>query len=322
MGIVHGKPWYIIADFVTATRKRSRFVTALWGLVRTMRPKQWTKNLLFVFPGIVFDGQLFDPEALLLVIAAFFLLNMMSGSVYIINDLADIESDRRHPKKRFRPIPSGQLSVRLALIAGVTIPMLTLLAATLISLPLALILLAYLVLQIAYSFRLKHIVIIDLLTIMTGFVMRVAAGVVVIDVQNFSPWLYACTGLLALFLIVGKRRQELVTLGDEAVNVRRIYRDYNLPLIDEMLRVATIGTLITYTIYTLEAPSPLLAETRLGILTVPFVLYGVFRYLYLIYVRGEGSAPDEVLLNDRPLQIDIVLFALTFVIILYIVPHL
>jgi len=297
-------------------------VTALWGLVRTMRPKQWTKNLLFVFPGIVFDGQLFDLEALLLVIAAFFLLNMMSGSVYIINDLADIDSDRRHPKKRFRPIPSGQLPVRLALIAGITIPMLTLLTAVLISPPLALILLAYLILQIAYSFRLKHIVIIDLLTIMTGFVMRVAAGVVVIDVQNFSPWLYACTGLLALFLIVGKRRQELVTLGDEAVNVRRIYRDYNLPLIDEMLRVATIGTLITYTIYTLEAPSPLLAETQLGILTVPFVLYGVFRYLYLIYVRGEGSAPDEVLLNDRPLQVDIVLFALTFVVILYIVPHL
>jgi 4-hydroxybenzoate polyprenyltransferase len=287
-----------------------------------MRPKQWTKNLLFVFPGIVFDGQLFDLEALLLVIAAFFLLNMMSGSVYIINDLADIDSDRRHPKKRFRPIPSGQLPVRLALIAGITIPMLTLLTAVLISPPLALILLAYLILQIAYSFRLKHIVIIDLLTIMTGFVMRVAAGVVVIDVQNFSPWLYACTGLLALFLIVGKRRQELVTLGDEAVNVRRIYRDYNLPLIDEMLRVATIGTLITYTIYTLEAPSPLLAETQLGILTVPFVLYGVFRYLYLIYVRGEGSAPDEVLLNDRPLQVDIVLFALTFVVILYIVPHL
>lgn len=297
-------------------------MTALWGLVRTMRPKQWTKNLLFVFPGIVFDGQLFDLEALLLVIAAFFLLNMMSGSVYIINDLADIDSDRRHPKKRFRPIPSGQLPVRLALIAGITIPMLTLLTAVLISPPLALILLAYLILQIAYSFRLKHIVIIDLLTIMTGFVMRVAAGVVVIDVQNFSPWLYACTGLLALFLIVGKRRQELVTLGDEAVNVRRIYRDYNLPLIDEMLRVATIGTLITYTIYTLEAPSPLLAETQLGILTVPFVLYGVFRYLYLIYVRGEGSAPDEVLLNDRPLQVDIVLFALTFVVILYIVPHL
>ncbi len=295
---------------------------AFLGLLRTMRPKQWTKNLLFVFPGIIFDGKLFEVEPLFRVFLSFVLLSMISGSVYIINDLADIESDRRHPRKKNRPIPSGQLPIPMARIAAVIIPLIALAAALLLSRPLAFILLAYLIMQIMYSLWLKHIVIIDVMTVTAGFVMRVAAGVVVVPVDRFSPWLYACAGLLALFLIIGKRRQELVTLGDKAVDVRPIFKDYNLPLIDEMLRVVTTSTLITYILYTVEAPSPLLADTNTALLTVHFVMYGLFRYLYLIHVQGEGSAPDEVLLQDRPLQIALALFAITFIGILYILPKM
>ena len=292
---------------------------SLTGLVRTMRPKQWSKNLLFVFPAIVFDGQLFNIGAFSRVFAAFVLLCMISGTVYIINDLVDIESDRNHPRKRKRPLPSGQLPVNIAKIATVVIPIFSLFVSILFSWQLTLVLICYLGLQIFYSFKLKHIVIIDVLTIMIGFILRVIAGVVVINVENFSPWLYACSGLLALFLIIGKRRQELIIQGDNAVNTREIFKSYNLPLLDDMLRVVTTGTLITYTLYTIEV------ETKIGenlaLLTVPFVLYGLFRYLYLIHVQGEGSAPDEVLLKDRPLQATLVLFALTYIIILYVLPE-
>lgn len=292
---------------------------SLMGLVRTMRPKQWTKNLLFVFPAIVFDGQLFDPQAFFRVFASFALLCLISGTVYIINDLIDIESDRQHPRKKLRPLPAGELPVQLAIVAALLLPLFSLAVAAALSIGLAVILGLYLIMQIAYSFVLKHIVIVDVLTITIGFIMRVAAGAVVISVSP-SPWLYACTGLLALFLVVGKRRQELITLGDHAVNVRRIYQDYNLPLIDDMLRVVTTGTLITYILYTIEVPTKV--GDNLALMTVPFVMYGLFRYLYLIHVRGEGSAPDEVLLRDRPLQIDILLTALTFIVILYVIPAL
>ncbi len=294
---------------------------ALRGLLKTMRPKQWTKNLIFVFPALIFDGQLFEAEPFLRVTVAFLLLNMIAGSVYIINDLADIEADRQHPKKKSRPLPSGELPINTARIAAVVIPTLSLAFAVWFSPPLAAILAAYLIMQIAYSFSLKHIVIIDVLTIMIGFIMRVAAGVVVIQVENFSPWLYATTGLLALFLAVGKRRQDLVNLGENAVNTRPIYKQYNLALIDDMMRMVTTSTLITYLLYTIEVPT----ETEpqyLGLLTVPFVMYGIFRYLYLIHVKGEGSAPDEVLLKDRPLQVTMVLFGLTFIVILYVIPGL
>ena len=284
-----------------------------------MRPKQWTKNLLFVFPAIVFDGQLFEAEPFMRVFAALVLFCLIAGSVYIINDLADIESDRKHPKKRFRPLASGQLPLRVAQVAAVIIPLVSLTLALLLEPLLAAILTAYLIMQIAYSFALKHIVIIDVLVIMIGFIMRVATGVVVIEVQNFSPWLYATTGLLALFLAVGKRRQELLALGEDAADIRPIFKQYNLALLDEMLRVVTTSTLITYLLYTIEV-EPVSGENHL-LVTVPFVMYGLFHYLYLIHVRGEGSAPDEVLLKDRPLQITLALCAVIYLIILYVIPN-
>ena len=293
---------------------------ALLGLLRTMRPKQWTKNLLFVFPAIVFDGKLFEPQPFLRVFGAFALFCLMASTVYIINDLVDLENDRQHPKKKNRPLPSGKLPIPLALGAAIVFPIITLGTAFLFSQSLALILATYFVMQLAYSFWLKHVAIVDVLVVTAGFILRVIAGVVVIEVQNFSPWLYAVTGLLALFLAVGKRRQELISLGENAVNTRPIYEEYNLPLIDDMLRVVTTSRFITYMLYTIES------QTRLGsdlmLATVPFVLYGLFRYLYLIHVRGEGSAPDEVLLKDRALQIDIVLFVIANIIIIYVLPRL
>ncbi len=295
---------------------------ALIGLIRTMRPKQWTKNVLFVFPALIFDGQLFVLDSFLRVFAAFILLCFMSSTVYIINDLVDIESDRQHPVKRNRALPSGQLSIPLAIGAAFLMPIVVLAVAFSFSVPLATVLVVYLLLQLAYSFRLKHIVIVDLLVLTFGFVLRVVAGVVVIQVENFSPWLYVCTGLLALFLAVSKRRQEIILLGGngQAAQVRRIYKDYTVELLDKILGVVVASTFITYTLYTIETPSRLMANRYMGLLTVPFVIYGLFRYMYLIYVRGETAPPDEVLLKDRPMQIDIVLFAISFVLILYVFP--
>jgi 4-hydroxybenzoate polyprenyltransferase len=271
-----------------------------------------------VFPALIFDGQLFQIEPFLRVFATFWLLCLISGSVYIMNDLVDIESDRQHPRKKNRPLPAGKLPIRVAQIAAVAIPMVTFLLATLLTWRLTVILIIYLLIQLLYSFRLKHVVIIDVMTVASGFVLRVAAGVVVITVTAFSPWLYACTGLLALFLAVSKRRQELLLLGDRANNVRRIYQEYNLSLLDEMLRISVISTLITYILYTIETEAPLLAGTNLALLTVPFVMYGLFRYLYLIHVMGETAPPDEVLLKDRALQLDLVAFGVTCIIILYL----
>ena len=293
---------------------------ALIGLLGTMRPKQWTKNVLFVFPAIIFDGQVTQLEPLGRVVIACILLILMSGTVYIINDLVDIEKDKQHPKKKNRPLPSGQLPVRLAQFAAVIIPLLTLIAAFFFDSGLFIVLIVYLLIQIAYSFWLKHMVLLDVLTVTSGFVLRVLAGVVVIDVENFSPWLYACSALLALFLAVGKRRQELVTLGEQALQTRPIFKHYNLALIDDMLRLVTTSTFLTYLLYTIEADIGTFQDIQLALISVPFVLYGLFRYLYVIHVQGEGGAPDEVLLTDRPLQLAIVGWGVTFLMLLYVLP--
>jgi 4-hydroxybenzoate polyprenyltransferase len=285
-----------------------------------MRPHQWTKNG-FIFAGIVFDGQLFVLDSFIRVLFAFFLLCVVAGSVYIVNDLADVEADRRHPKKRYRPIPSGHLPISVARLMGVLLPVIAIIAAFLLGWQFAVVLLSYYLLQVAYSFRLKHVVLIDLVVIVLGFIMRVGAGVLVVSVEAFSPWLYACTATLALFLIVGKRRQELLLLAEKAGNVRVTLDEYNLPLLDELLRISVVGTMMTYLFYAVEAPSELLAGTNLALITVPFVWYGIARYLYLIHVKGEGSAPDEVLLKDRPLQISIALWAVVCVVVLYLVPR-
>jgi 4-hydroxybenzoate polyprenyltransferase len=292
-------------------------VQALLGLIQTMRPRQWTKNLI-IYAGLVFDGQLFNVEAFITVTASFFLLCLIAGTIYIINDLVDLEADRQHPRKQFRPLPSGRLPKQVALVAAIIIPAFSLIAAALYNPRYAVVLFAYFVMHVLYSYWLKNIVIIDILTITAGFVLRVAAGVVVVQVANFSPWLYACSGLLALFLAIGKRRQELLLLAEKAQDIRVTYKAYNLTLLDEMLRLVTTGTFVAYLLYTVEADTIRVANTNAALVTVPFVLYGLFRYMYLIHVENEGSAPDEVLLRDRPLLAAIVLWGLSFIMILYL----
>ncbi len=289
----------------------------LVSLLRAMRPKQWTKNAI-VYAGIVFDGQLFVLDSFLRVTLSFVLLCFVASTIYLINDLSDIEADRLHPSKRFRPLASGDLPPRVAVIAAIIMPIVSFLIALSYSPLFTAILMIYFITHVLYTFWLKHVVLIDIMTLTAGYVLRVIAGVIVIHVANFSPWLYACTALLALFLAIGKRRQELVLLGDKAEEIRSTYGSYNLPLLDDMLRVVTTSTFVAYLLYTVEAETIRVANTSLALITVPFVLYGLFRYLYLIHVKGEGGAPDEVVLRDRPLQGTLILWGLTFIAILYL----
>jgi len=284
------------------------------GLLRSLRPKQWTKNG-FIFAALVFDVKLFQIEPLLKTIIGFILLCAISGTVYLINDLVDIEKDRQHPTKKTRPIPSGQVPYSVAIAAAVIIPIICLPLSFWLDFSFGIIITGYLLLQIAYSFKLKNIVIVDVLTIAAGFVLRVAAGVALVDAERFSPWLYVFTVLLALFLGLGKRREELALLKERASTTRMILNEYNLPFLDEMMAVVTAGTVMTYAFYTFSAPN--LQDNHLMMLTIPFVIYGIFRYLYVIHVQGNGGAPDEVLLTDKPLQISIALFGLSVIIILY-----
>ncbi|VAW33809.1 hypothetical protein MNBD_CHLOROFLEXI01-1417, partial [hydrothermal vent metagenome] len=287
----------------------------LLPLFKTMRPRQWTKNG-FVFVALLFDGKLLDIDSLLPTISAFILLCFMSSAVYIMNDLADIESDRQHPVKRKRPLPAGQLNPQVAKIAAVLFALGSLTAGLLLNFQFGLVLLAYLTSQIAYSFWLKHVVLLDISIVAAGFVLRIAAGVTVIDVQRFSPWLYLFGGFLALFMVLGKRRHELVLLGEEAGTHRAILKEYNLDLIDRLLGIVTTSTIVSYSLYTFLAEG--LPENHLMMLTIPFLLYGIFRYLYLIHVKQMGGAPEEILLRDRSLQVTLLLFALVVFLTLYI----
>ena len=304
-----------LSTLSSANRFANILDTAI-ALITTMRPKQWTKNVLFVFPAIVFSEQLFELELLGRVLVCCMLLVVSSGCVYIINDLADIEADRAHPVKRLRPIAAGTLSASAARAAVAALLPLVLLAAYHFDRRLALLIIVYFAVQFAYSRYLKHIVILDVLVVAAGFVLRLLAGGIVIDV-SLSPWLFASASLLALFLAIGKRRQELASLGESAVNTRPIFARYNLPLLDDMLRIVTSATTITYIIYTIESPTMVRSGQNLGLLTAPFVIYGLFRYLYLIHVEERGGAPDEVLLSDRPLQATMILAALAYAVILY-----
>lgn len=284
-------------------------------LLKTMRPKQWTKNV-FVWAGLVFDVKLFQPQPFLRTLLTFVLFCLISGAVYIINDLVDLEKDRLHPEKRTRPLASGALNPRFAVMAAVVIIVASLPLALWIDRGLTFILYGYLALMIAYSFWLKHMVIVDVLTIAAGFVLRVGAGVAVVDAARFSPWIYVCMVLLALFLGLGKRRQEIVLMEEASVNTRAILAEYNLRFVDEMLSLVSASTVMAYALYTFSAPN--LPTNHTMMLTVPFVLYGLFRYLYLIHVKGETDPPDVVVLKDRPLQADIALFGAVVFFVFYV----
>ena len=285
-------------------------------ILKAMRPRQWTKNA-FIFAALVFDRKLLNLHAFLQTLAAFVLFCLLSSSVYLINDILDRESDRAHPIKKNRPIASGNLPVGLALATGIFLLLVSLTGAFLLSHGFFFISLVYFTLNLIYSIWLKHIPIIDVLVIASCFVLRVAAGVSVIEVQRFSPWLYVVTTLLALYLGFGKRRAELAVLvNDSPQSHRKVLSGYSIQFIDQLITVVSATTLISYSLYTFSDPN--LPENHSMMLTIPFVLYGIFRYLFLINKHNAGGEPEEILLKDRPIQLTVLLWGVAVMVIFYL----
>jgi len=285
------------------------------NLIISLRPAQWTKNLL-VFAALVFAERLFEPRAVLLSVAAFAIFCALSGVVYLINDIADRRADREHPLKRRRPIAAGTLPIPVAAAAAAVIAAAALLSAFALGWQLGLVAAGYIALQALYSGPLKHIVIIDVLALSIGFVLRAAAGAVAIDVV-VSHWLFVCTILLAMFIALAKRRHELVLLADGAASHRPILGEYSPYLLDQMIGVVTASTLIAYIFYTISPETTQKFGTDLLGLTIPFPLYGIFRYLYLVHRREGGGSPAELLINDRPLLVCVMLWVAAVVLIIY-----
>lgn len=287
----------------------------LKAIIKTMRPKQWPKNAV-VFAALVFDRQLTNWNSFLHAAAGFIVFCLISSSVYFINDLVDVEADRQHPDKKTRPIASGVLPVPLAIIVAIVLVLIWLPLSYLLSPLFAYIGVGYFVLNLAYSFWLKHVPLLDVLIIAAGFVLRVAGGVMLIQVERFSPWLYVVTTLLALYLGFGKRRAELALLAGGAYSHRKVLDGYTIPLLDQLITIVSSTTVIAYSLYTFSAPN--LPANHTMMLTIPFTLYGIFRYLYLIQVKNHGGAPEEMLFGDRPLQVAILLWGLSILTIFYL----
>ena len=304
----------------------------LYALFIALRPRQWTKNgALFI--GLIFAQHLFVWASFVRVCSGFLAFCLASSSIYLLNDMLDMEKDRQHPVKRYRPIASGRLPISWAITA---MSLLLLLCCTFLGIIFFLpaksydmyasfggsnllftgIVVAYLLLMAFYSTHLKHIVIIDVFVIASGFVLRILGSAVVIPVI-ISPWLYLVTCFLSLFLALGKRRHEIVLLQGEAGNHRQILKEYSLPLLDQLIMITVTCTLVSYSIYTIETPT----GNHHLIITIPFVLYGMFRYLYLVYQKMEGGGPEEVLLRDRPLLGTVVVCAILIICVLYIGPQ-
>ena len=288
----------------------------LKALLKTMRPRQWIKNG-FIFFALIFDRQLFMTEPFLRTVVGFFLFCLVSSAVYLFNDIADVEADRNHPEKKNRPIASGKLPIRVAWMSALLLAFIAIPLGYWLSPYFALILAAYLVINLLYSRWLKHVSILDVLIISSGFVLRVAAGVALIyPVERFSPWLYMITILFSLYVGLGKRRAELNLLAQGASAHRRVFEGYTLPLLDQYITIVSGMTIVAYSLYTFSAPN--LPENHSMMLTIPFVVYGIFRYLQLIQIGHAAGSPDEVALKDRPLQITVLLWGLTVIGIFYL----
>ncbi len=284
------------------------------ALLKSMRPKQWAKSV-FLFTALIFDRKLLDQSALLHTLLGAIIFSFLASAVYIFNDIADRDADRNHPKKKLRPIASGKLPIPVAWVVG--------LGLILVSLPLAYwlspgffgISALYLILNLFYSSWLKHIPLIDVIVLASFYVLRVTAGVTLIEVKRFSPWLYVVTSLFALFIGLGKRRAELVLQIDHSNGTRPVLKGYTIGLLDQLINIVSGTTIVAYSLYTFSAPN--LPENHSMMLTIPFVLYGIFRYLYLLQI-GEGGAPEDIALSDRPLQASILLWSFSILLIFYI----
>jgi 4-hydroxybenzoate polyprenyltransferase len=286
------------------------------AFLASLRPRQWTKNLL-VFAGLVFSRSLFDVYNLLRSVALFAAFCLLSGAVYIVNDLRDRENDRNHPEKMKRPIASGRLKPGPAIFGALFITLAGLGVSWYLDWRVGLVGLGYFLMQVAYSFTLKHVVVVDVMTVAAGFALRAVAGTTVVGVM-ISPWLFICTILLALFVAIAKRRHELISLGDGGVSHRSVLGKYSETLLDQMISVATSAAVITYCLYTISPETVAKFKTHNLILTVPFVLYGVYRYLYLVHRKELGGAPERLLLSDLPLLLSVLFWMASVVVVLYV----
>ena len=283
--------------------------------IHQMRPRQYTKNA-FIFAPLIFDRQLFNPHAFQVTTLGFITLCLLSSAVYVLNDIVDVDSDRNHPQKKYRPIASGKISIKNAKIFCIFLFILAFLMAYIINPKFLMLCVLMAIINITYSFRLKHIPLIDVITIGILFIIRVYCGAVLIKVKIFSPWLYIVSFMLALYLGFGKRRAELASIEGPQNNVRPVLDGYTIPFLDQLISIISAIIIMSYALYTFSGPS--VPDNNRMLLTIPFVVYGIFRYLYLIQVKHQGGAPEEVLLSDRWLQGTILLYAVSVIFAIYL----
>ncbi len=281
-----------------------------------MRLQQWIKNL-FIFAALIFSANLFNLHDLIYTVLGFLFFSLSASGVYIINDIADFEKDKLHPLKSRRPLPSGRLSKSLALVASVLLLLIGLIGSFYLNLNFAVIIILYIIINLIYSFKVKEIVILDVMTISAGFVLRVVSGAVLINVPT-SEWLIICTVLLSLFLGFSKRRHELILLENHAISHRSVLRDYSPIFLDQMISIVTATTVMSFALYTISEETVHKFGTTHLIYTVPFVLYGIFRYLYLVHKKEEGGNPAKLALTDVPLLVNIILWFICVTLIIYL----
>ncbi|MEO0113543.1 MAG: decaprenyl-phosphate phosphoribosyltransferase [candidate division WOR-3 bacterium] len=288
---------------------------SVYYFIISLRPHQWFKNIL-IFAGLVFAQKLFDISLFLRTIFAFFLFSFASGSLYVLNDIKDYERDKLHPEKKERPIASGLIKKEVAFILALLLLIFSLIFSYLLSRSFFFVLIFYIILSIFYTLYLKDIVILDVIIVAIGFLLRAWAGTVLVNV-SLSEWLFICTILLALFLALTKRKTEIEMLNEKAISHRKVLKDYSHNFIDQMISVATASSLIAYTLYTVAPETIHKFNTKNLVLTVPFVIYGIFRYLYLVYHRQFFENPDKAFIKDIPLLINIILWFICVILIIY-----
>lgn len=276
------------------------------GLIRLLRPKQWTKNLL-LFAALLFSFEEIRTETILATLLGFILFSLVAGCVYILNDYVDRDRDRQHPVKKFRPMASGQVNPSHALLFGIILLILSVGTAFMMNPLFGVLCVVYFLLNVSYSFVLKHLVILDMMTIAAGFVLRAIAGGVLIHVP-FTPWFLICTMLLSLFLAIGKRRNELTLLEGNTGSHRKVLDNYSITLLDQFNTIVTTATIISYSLFTFTS------DRSIHLMwTIPLVIYGMFRYLYLIHMKNQGGSPDRVLFEDKPILITVTLYVISVV---------
>lgn len=291
-------------------------ILTIKSLISLFRPLHWSKNIL-VFAPLVFSGMLFRTEDILRSLMAFISFSLIASSIYVINDILDFEEDKNHPIKRFRPIPSGKISISIAIIVAFLLAIFSFTLSGILGLSFALVIFGYFSLNLLYSTLFKHIVILDIFSVAAGFLLRVLGGGFAIGII-ISHWLMICTALLALFLIICKRRHEFTILADEAVNHRAVLQHYSSHFLDQMLAVTTASSLLSYILYTIDQETIQKFGTHKLLLTSPFVAYGIFRYQYLVYRKSRGGDPTDEFLNDRPLLLNIALWLLSVIAVIYL----